>query len=61
MNIYLKGITLVTSIAFTLIEKANFKLDPDNIGLFAAVAGFAFLYHYFFGKSSESSAIQLTI
>ena len=47
MKLYLKTITVTTIIAFTLIKNANFKLDPDNLGLFAGLALVAFVYKYF--------------
>lgn len=51
---YLKTVALITGIAFTLIKKANFRLDPDNIGLFAVLASIAFMYHYLHKKQINS-------
>jgi len=47
MKLYLRAITVTTFIAFTLIKYANFKLDPDNLGMFAGVAIVACIYKYF--------------
>jgi hypothetical protein len=45
--IYLKTMTMLTEGAFTLMEKANFRLDTDNIGLIVGVTVLAFITNYF--------------
>jgi hypothetical protein len=59
---------IITFIAFTLIKKANFRLDPDNIGLYAGFAVIAFIADYFskrplhpFNKIDFSNKIQSAI
>ena len=47
MNIYLKLLTITSFIAFTIIKKANFRLDADNLGLIAAVTIITFAFNYF--------------
>jgi hypothetical protein len=46
MKIYLKLISAATFIAFILMKKANFKLEPDNVGLFVSITIIALIYHY---------------
>jgi hypothetical protein len=50
-----KLLTVTTIIAFTLIKKANFNLDPDNIALFATVAFVAFISKYFYNRLLQSA------
>jgi hypothetical protein len=45
--------TALTIIAFTFIKKANFRLDPDNVGLIAGLAIVAFVYHHFNTKITK--------
>ncbi len=47
MRVYIKLVTLLSLIAFALIKKANFHLDPDNVGLFAGLVVGVFLAKYF--------------
>jgi len=60
MNVHLKVMTEISFIAFAIIKKANFHLEPDNIGLILFVTIIAFVYNYFFGgllKSSDNQSI----
>lgn len=48
MNVFLKSLTLITFLAFTIIKRADFNLEPGNFGWILLFVVLAFIYKYLY-------------